>query len=177
MWQNKLLLYSCEIEKLYIYGLQCILRNVNWKSIFSVVVTSHTELQCWWVCDTSQSFVVLLWNQADTGLFGLLSKERWQRDSGSPHSFQTFAVPEGFLRTRSGTTLCALPIKGLLTVALFFKSLLLHWSPFLSFLFVSVHLSCVIFLILCLHILIQHCLTQNMMYLNVCFPYQNGTII
>lgn len=142
-------LYSCGVEKLYIYGFQCILSNVNWKSIFSVVVTSHTEPQCWWVGNTSQSFVVLLWNQADTGLFGLFCKERWQRDSGSPQSLQTLAVPDGFLRTSFGTTHCAPPIKGLLPDPLF-SSLLLHWSPFLSFVFVAAHLSCVMLLILCL---------------------------
>ena len=41
--------------------------------ICSAVVTSHAEPRCWWVCNTSQSFVVLLWNRAGTGLFGLLS--------------------------------------------------------------------------------------------------------
>lgn len=71
---------------------------MSWKSIFSVVVTSHTEPQCQWVCNVSQSFVVRLWNQAGSGLFGLFTKERWVRESAILSHFRQSLCQRDFWR-------------------------------------------------------------------------------
>lgn len=91
-------------ENLWVFGCSC-----------SHITYKVTELQ---------SFVVLLLNQANTGLF---SEKRWERHSGSPPLLQIFSVSGGWrsrvthLRVSVGPLSCFLLQWSLLAV-LFFVS-------------------------------------------------------
>lgn len=97
------------------------------------------------VCNTSHSSEVLLWNQAEPGLFGLFTKERWEKDSGSLQSPQTFSVPGGFLRSRLAQQLCRTFQKVSLSHSFFLLiAPLVTFSPFgVSSLFFSLVFCCV----------------------------------